>query len=661
MASPKTERILNIVFVFALALVLLSKFFLIYEDEIIARYSPNDNSWFIRAASFLMKGEWLGPYDGRTLIRPPGYPLAIWWNHSTGLPLRLAHELWLMAAALYFAFSFSLPKYSRTLRWLFTAVIVFHPTTFLVGREAEGENFYLPIYLVFIGALVRHFYAATPAARLRYSLLAGVSLGLLAVTREESQLLLGVGATFAVLLWLSLGSEGRKQRVQAVFGAVLIPLACYAGSIQALKGMNSRRYGVAVFSERNSPGMSRFYQALQKIQESPSPRYVSVTRATRNRAYQVSPTFRQIRGLLEGDFGEFWRKVGCRMGADCDDLSSGWIGAAVMDSVAQMGFAKTSDDADAFFGRAAEEIEAACRRGALKCDGPTGGNVDFIYRTLRWSYFWGSLKKIGGMLAPIKPFPQPVDESRPDVVELYDRVANRRPPRPSYFQRSGEVVGWAYGSDPITRIEAIGPGDRVYGKTEAFFEREDATRRLETAGLAKGSTPAGFKLKFDIDSGAVLPLQLQWVQASGRTLRKPMRPFYEELPDWILSVETINGAEASWRIRLERGMAKAYRWLLAASSVLAALTLLLFPFLKKRPAPSHYWPVLILLFSAVVSRFFPLVLLDAVFYPIIEIALRYTYPIVGIYACLTIWILLGLIPSMFKAGENTPRSLFPTP
>src|SRR5215813_118144 len=48
-----------------------------------------DDGLYLTLAHHLIHGEWLGPYNIVTLLKPPGYPLWIAANSFIGLPLHV--------------------------------------------------------------------------------------------------------------------------------------------------------------------------------------------------------------------------------------------------------------------------------------------------------------------------------------------------------------------------------------------------------------------------------------------------------------------------------------------------------------------------------------------------------------------------------------------
>ena len=65
------------VYIGALFALIAARVLLVYDPPLSARWLPHDDLLFVQHAAHIAAGNWLGPYDELTLVRPPGYPLFI--------------------------------------------------------------------------------------------------------------------------------------------------------------------------------------------------------------------------------------------------------------------------------------------------------------------------------------------------------------------------------------------------------------------------------------------------------------------------------------------------------------------------------------------------------------------------------------------------------
>ena len=68
-------------------------------------YAIHDDGLFVNLARHILAGEWLGPYDVRTLSKGAAYPLFIAAAHLIGVPLKIAEHILYLLASLAMAWS----------------------------------------------------------------------------------------------------------------------------------------------------------------------------------------------------------------------------------------------------------------------------------------------------------------------------------------------------------------------------------------------------------------------------------------------------------------------------------------------------------------------------------------------------------------------------
>ena len=81
----------------------------------------------------------------------------------------------------------------------------------------------------------------------------------------------------------------------------------------------------------------------------------------------VSPAFASLAPYFDGP-GKGWESFTCSLyPSACGEIGSGWFVWALRDAAAKSGHYSSPAEASAFYGRIADEITAACGRGALDC------------------------------------------------------------------------------------------------------------------------------------------------------------------------------------------------------------------------------------------------------------------------------------------------------
>ena len=410
------------------ALLAVCKLALVRNDEIVAYDTPHDTLRFAEMARDIIDGRWLGDYDQRALIRAPVFPLWIAAVHQTGLPLRTANELLLIAAAAVFCASLRAIGLPRWLCLAAYAAVVFHPFSLYYNRELLPEAFYTPVLFLTLGGLVtalnRPLSPAPPLLPLAGS---GLGLALLWHTRPEGPLLLLPLGCFVLLdLWRRSGQrDTARARVQAACVLLAVPLLPVLLLNLALRGMNLVHYGLFAVTDLSAPAYVAAQKALLGIRPDDRRPFVSITAETRRRAYAVSPAFRELQPLLEGALGRQWSVYGCKELRVCDDIASGWFYWAMRDAVAVAGHYTSAGEAETFHARVAGEIDAARASGRLPARRVPFGLLDPDLGK-HAPHLAPALGRILDLFRRLPSADMNEPPTRYEIAELITRVAHRR-------------------------------------------------------------------------------------------------------------------------------------------------------------------------------------------------------------------------------------------
>jgi hypothetical protein len=442
------------------------KLWLVAGDELVARANPLDQLRYLEMARSLTLGHWLGAYDHLTLIREPGYPAWVALVHQLGFPLRLATEGLLIAAAVLFAAALLRAGTSWLAALACCAVIALEPHSLAVNRDALPAGFYFPVLLCALAGLVWSALAARPRWTALHAGWSGLALGVLWITRPEKAFALVPVAVIAAFdlaagRWRGASWRLALRRAAVLAGVPLCGIAIVAGGVAAI---NQRQYGVFATTDVTGPGYLAANRALLSIEHAAPRRFVPVPRDVRQRAYRVSAAFRELRPTLEGS--SWARAVSCHIDRVCDDIGAGYFRWLLRDAAAAAGHMASPAQADAFFQRIADDLEAACRSGALRCRW-TPTTFLHPYPETYVSHLWGSLRRVlrtafsaGGRQFWDAPGDAP--GTPPRVRNLFDEMANRRADRTGSggqedgLRRAVRVALWAAHPFFYAAVSALG-------------------------------------------------------------------------------------------------------------------------------------------------------------------------------------------------------------
>jgi hypothetical protein len=327
----------------------------------------HDDGLFMAIGRHLSQGQWLGPFNQYTLMKGPGYPAFLAVANWFGLPLTLAHVLFLCTSIVFVVMLCR--RFIRSnfvLAVLFT-LLLWHPVFLTDPMLRVVRDFVFSLQpLIFVVALAWALLGATTAReRAFYSLLSGMLLGWLWLTREEAVWIVPGGAViFLAAAWQAW--RGRNPRPLAWSSAIV--LLSFAATQLAFEAVNWRVYGKFVGVDVKERNFQRALGALQSVRSGASRPFVAITNASMQKVYEVSPTFATLQPHFQGPVGKTWEQTSCHtLGTTCGDIGAGWFIWALRNVADAAGIYASPAKASAFFGQVADEIEAACASGRLEC------------------------------------------------------------------------------------------------------------------------------------------------------------------------------------------------------------------------------------------------------------------------------------------------------
>jgi hypothetical protein len=323
-----------------------------------------DDRWFLDRALDILSGRWLGPYNERTLMKGPVYPLFVAAVSSQRIPLLIAQQT-LYAVSCIAAMVSSAPLLrGRLCQSAFLAVLLFNPMSFAddVATRVTREGFYQALTLLVAAGLVGFLLRLDERNSLRWSMLLAIAFALSWHTREESVWVVPLLAFgLAALLVGARRSRAPWSLVAKGVGPTLVAFVIVHLTVVCVNGYY---YGTWDVIELKEASFLRAYSSLTRVRQHPRVARVPVPREVRDRVYAVSPAFAELRGDLEGSLGNSWKRGG-------DDLPAESFLWAFREAVAHAGYYRRGSGAvRRYYERLASEVDAARRAGKLDADVP---------------------------------------------------------------------------------------------------------------------------------------------------------------------------------------------------------------------------------------------------------------------------------------------------
>jgi hypothetical protein len=230
------------------------------------------------------------------------------------------------------------------------------------------DGFYTALIFIFLALAFRVVWGDVKRRR-TLGFLAGLVLGLVSITREESPWLVPAAGILVLALWLA---ERRRNGGLATAAMIVLlggaGLAAVRGTILSLNYVNYKAFEVSEFREKNFQDALRALYSIEPPERIP---FLLVSKEARAAAYQHSPAFSRLRTHLDGSPPtlEGWQTPGCQMygGKICGDYAGGWFLWALRDAVTLIGGYADAPTASEFYRKMADEITQACNTKQIAC------------------------------------------------------------------------------------------------------------------------------------------------------------------------------------------------------------------------------------------------------------------------------------------------------
>jgi|LakMenE18May11ns_1017448.scaffolds.fasta_scaffold9897652_1 hypothetical protein len=370
-------------------LILLALFLLLIL-VIIRRWLPIntlvayfDDGLFMSRAEFIMSGN-LGEINWgfNALVKGTFYPwFIVLGNMLNSNPIFLSYLILILIITLLGLIVFYITK-NVIIPLLLIIFVVADPVYFSEGagrvmRELPQQNLVLLFFVLY--NLIFYSMKKSQSRNSKYFLIllsvtSGLILALAINVREENIWIYSAYALNVLILLLS-----RKfNSLQIVYVNALI-IATLFISIQAVKAINNRFYEVLVQNSTTEGEFPKMMLNLSSIKTSEGNiRYSAIDKAKRKIAYEVSPSFAELKDYLEGP-GQAWVQFGCQDSNVCDDYSNGWFHVALRVAMREIGWWETEKIAQEKMRQINLEISNACDEKLITCTkgipfGPAYGN-----------------------------------------------------------------------------------------------------------------------------------------------------------------------------------------------------------------------------------------------------------------------------------------------
>lgn len=482
--------------------------------------ASHDEKLYLEQGASIAAGNWLGPYDDRTLLKGPMFPLFLAGLRKAGLSYQLVGQLLHAAVCLLLLAALRPVVPSRALRVGIFLAALFHPLS--LGVQSLGrlvrDGLYVTLTLAAAACLLG--WAARVGRGLRmtwlWALASGWTMGALWITREEGPWILPLAGA-ALLGGLLRAGQGQalKARLKTVAFSLTAGVLGWTAVVGPVLLVNKARYGFQGVVEYRSRELLSAYGALAAVRTEPFLPRVVISRAGRRLAYGVSPAFRELEPYLEGKIGQKWADISARIYPDAGgEILGGWFIHALREAVAAAGHAGSAGEALAFYERIGREIREAGRQALI----PLAAASRSMNPPWHGSYarpllkaWWKGWLVLGGLKDDVPLLP-PSYGSGSDLAAAWSLTRSR--PSGSGGLRRVVLFRVSASDRPVTL--RIGIGERLL---RAVFRPVRSGVRLGPRSPSGIQAPAGPPRSFLVDYDGDFPDAELQIWDQGRFLR----------------------------------------------------------------------------------------------------------------------------------------------
>ena len=356
-----------------------------------------------------------------------GYSIFILFSSLLNFPLRISHEIFYSFSNILLVYSIRLLKIPRLICIAIFAILTFHITTFILFNTILTETIAISLYHILLALTVITVMSENLARKLIFSVLAGLCLGIIFITRpEQIVFLLSYLVVFVILVLRNRINMARA--IREALPICIIPIAISLLITTVFTLLNAFFLGVPALSLPSSEAVLGTFAKIRSIDDGKNRdnfKFITINRQQLLIAYEVSPTFSKLKPLIEEELANRITRQG---GKDYDiEVTIDWIQWSIIAAANKITDAN-SRSTYKIFNKINYELETAFQQKRIKGKAFSFNEIDSGYLL---SKFKRSLTTTTGYLVfprVSERFLQNTDDSRltPEMTSIFNRVAHRR-------------------------------------------------------------------------------------------------------------------------------------------------------------------------------------------------------------------------------------------
>ncbi len=372
----KNEKRENICFVLSITALFFLRYILSSRlPAYIITNLPHDDLWMVKRASYLLQGQWMGPYDHYTLIKGVFSPILLAFAVILGIGFQKLNTVLYCFACLVFVMALKETIKKRWMRLSVFAILLFNPITYAlqtgqrVYRNGIGQ---WQILLIFAAILAMFIRRNEPIRKLLpWALLGGMALGAFFNTREDGIWIYPfVLVAIIVTVLLAWKEKHLTYKKTAVF---VLPIAVALMVNLTVCTVNCCYYGEFLRNDRDGGNYAKVMKDLYLIEPNAEEDalyqskeyealYYNVYTSTVEKAFEASPTFKTVAQPIRNAIAMWDGGEALVDGQPNYDH----ILFAIREGIYDAGYYISLPETEDFYAKVHEELQDAFENGTLK-------------------------------------------------------------------------------------------------------------------------------------------------------------------------------------------------------------------------------------------------------------------------------------------------------
>ena len=360
----KNKKI-NIHLLVASALVILYLVLISVQPIKAYPFARFDDELMVEQAESILKGQYLGKYNPRTLVKGIFTPMFIAVIAKLNIPFILAQNILYIFSIGMFINVIKKKIDNKNVLLILFAFLLFNPIMFSTELcRLYRDGIYVSLLMFLISSVLGIFLNRKEKIKklIIYYITLGLSFSFIYICREETIWImpfLGISTLVTILFVIFEKKCFEKIKKLCLY---LLPIMIFLITILSVCTLNYKHYGVFQLNQYWSREFKEAYGAMTRIIPEEEIDKVPVTKDTIKQIATISPTFKQIEKVLSQS------ALGWSLSGDgkLSEIQGGWYHWALMEAMERNGYFENATKANEFYEKVAQEINEACDSGQIQ-------------------------------------------------------------------------------------------------------------------------------------------------------------------------------------------------------------------------------------------------------------------------------------------------------